>query len=297
MNDEEKMNDAIRSAAADYNRPGTVPREEMWTAIQAARSAAPRKLHIVPAAKPVRRFAWIGMAAAAAMLVASGVGIERYTNRAAPVDAASTPVTTIAGAPQRVAAAETEAPNASKNTESSSAGAEAAPGEAAAAPRPGRSREDIRRDPVVRGTGTLMPLPGTRTASGTSFDRGPSGLTASNAGIYQMATARHLADTEALLTSFSVGSRDAGMNAQFSEWARGLLSNTRLLLDSPAGDDPRRAKLLQDLEAVLAQIVQLSPSATGTDRELVNGSIDEGHVMSRLRTAIPAGQPRGILER
>ena len=87
------------------------------------------------------------------------------------------------------------------------------------------------------------------------------------------------------------------MDAQFAGWAKGLLSNTRLLLDSPAGDDPRRAKLLQDLELVLAQIVQLSPNAAATDRELIQGSIQNAHVMTRLRSAIPADQPRGILEK
>ena len=115
--------------------------------------------------------------------------------------------------------------------------------------------------------------------------------------LYQVATLRHLADAEALLTSFSFESRDATVNKNFADWAKGLLSNTRLLLDSPAGDDPRRAKLLQDLELVLAQIVQLSPGAAATDRELIQGSIQEGQVITRLRTAIPAGQPREILER
>ena len=89
----------------------------------------------------------------------------------------------------------------------------------------------------------------------------------------------------------------AGPVAQFAGWARGLLSNTRLLLDSPAGDDPRRAKLLQDLELVLAQIVQLSPNAAAQERDLIQGSISNGHVMTRLRSAIPAGQPRGIQEK
>jgi hypothetical protein len=108
---------------------------------------------------------------------------------------------------------------------------------------------------------------------------------------------RHLADAEALLTTFTFESRDATMNAKFADWAKGLLSNTRLLLDSPAGDDPRRAKLLEDLELVLAQIVQLKPSAAATDRELIQGSIQEGQVITRLRTAIPASGAREILER
>jgi hypothetical protein len=85
---------------------------------------------------------------------------------------------------------------------------------------------------------------------------------------------------------------------QASIWkAKGLLSNTRLLLDSPAGEDPRRAKLLQDLELVLAQIVQLSPGAPAAEREIVQGSIQNGLVMTRLRSAIPAETPREITER
>jgi hypothetical protein len=119
----------------------------------------------------------------------------------------------------------------------------------------------------------------------------------STSNVYQVATMRHLEDAEALLTSFSLESRDATMNAKFAGWAKGLLSNTRLLLDSPAGDDPRRAKLLQDLELVLAQIVQLSPKAAATDRELIQGSIQEGQVITRLRSAIPATVTGDNLER
>ena len=114
---------------------------------------------------------------------------------------------------------------------------------------------------------------------------------------YQVATQQHLENAEALLTSFALEGHDARMDTQFAGWAKGLLSNTRLLLDSPAGNDPRRAKLLGDLELVLAQIVQLAPNAPAQDRELIQGSIRNGHVMTRLRSAIPADQPKGILEK
>jgi hypothetical protein len=43
---------------------------------------------------------------------------------------------------------------------------------------------------------------------------------------------------------------------------------------------------------VLAQIVQLSPEAPAADRELVQGSIQNGLVMTRLRAAIPADESR-----
>ena len=77
----------------------------------------------------------------------------------------------------------------------------------------------------------------------------------------------------------------------------GTSVNTRLLLDSPAGDDRGGAKLLQELELVLAQIVQLITGRTCGDRELVQGSIQSGLVMTRLRSAIPTGQPSDITER
>jgi hypothetical protein len=119
-------------------------------------------------------------------------------------------------------------------------------------------------------------------------------FTGSSALSYQVATVRHLSNAEALLTAFRNDNKDAALDASLSIWARDLLSNTRLLLDSPAAEDPQRRKLLGDLELVLAEIVQLSPGASAQDRDLVAGSIKNGNVMTRLRSAIPAGQTRGL---
>jgi hypothetical protein len=83
------------------------------------------------------------------------------------------------------------------------------------------------------------------------------------------------------------------MDAQLGSWARELLSKTRLLLDSPVANDPQRRPLLEDLELVLVQIVQLSPGSTPQDRELIEKTLQHDHVMTRLRTAIPAGTQRG----
>jgi len=282
MSEEDRIDEIIRSAASEYNRPPETPRDEMWGAILAARSAPGPRLHVTAGGAPSgyttkRRFgaqyAWIGMAAAAVLLIATGVGIGRWTNRSteqtiaeSPSPVPTTPNDEIRPSPPPI----TEPPQAPSSTE--------------AQPTP-RTQEQIRRAPVIKGTGRLTPIsPNTRVASAPSSN------------IYQVAMVRHLADAEVLLTSFSLGSRDDAMNAQFAGWAKGLLSNTRLLLDSPAGDDPRRAKLLQDLELVLAQIVQLAPDARAEDRQLIEGSIQQGHVMTRLRTAIPADSTR-ILER
>jgi hypothetical protein len=277
MSEEDRIDEIIAKAASDYNRPPATPRDEMWTAIQAARSSAAPKLHIVHAA-PKRfgtRFAWMGMAAAAVLLVATGVGIGRFTSGPAAPTVRGNPTRVIANAPSPLPTPSNDETGPAPSTQPSSS----APSTASAPQPKARTREEIRNAPRIVGKGGLKPLPGTRLAAN-----------APSSNIYQVATVRHLADAEAMLTSFSVGSRDASTNAQFAVWAKGLLSNTRLLLDSPAGDDPRRAKLLQDLELVLAQIVQLSPNAAAEDRELIQGSIQQGHVMTRLRTAIPAGE-------
>jgi len=106
---------------------------------------------------------------------------------------------------------------------------------------------------------------------------------------------QYLSEAEALLTSFRSRSiSDQQMDAQLGTWARQLLTNTRLLLDSPVGADQQRRPLLQDLELVLVQIVQqLSPGSTPQDRELIEKTLQQDHVMTRLRTAIPAGAQHG----
>jgi hypothetical protein len=299
MNNDERIDEIIRNAASGYNRPPATPRDDMWSAIQAAQQQAGPKLHVVSggasaapmggyrtSGRSTPRFAWIGMAAAAALLVATGVGIGRWTGSSAPeVRVADAPAPT---APE-VTGDGIVVPQTRDTTP------EIVPGAAEAATQPsgGRTIEEIRRNPIVTGSGTI-----TRVAS----DSRPQLPTSTGGGevqavSYQVATQQHLENAEALLTSFTLESRDERMNSQFAGWAKGLLSNTRLLLDSPAGDDPRRAKLLQDLELVLAQIVQLSPDAPAADRELVQGNIQSGLVMTRLRSAIPTGQPRDITER
>jgi hypothetical protein len=306
MNNDDRIDEFIRNAASDYNRPPATPRDEMWNAIQAARetaatgpqlrvvggsaAAAPRGGYSV-SKRSTPRYAWFGLAAAAVLLVATGVGIGRWTSpasgtaerRIADAPSLNAPVVTGDGevAPENRGAKPSEATPAPA----------AEPGRQTQQPASGRSREEIRQNPIVVGRGPA------RLLVSESRPSVPTGNGDLQTVSYQVATQQHLQDAEALLTSFTLESRDERMNSQFAGWAKGLLSNTRLLLDSPAGDDPRRAKLLQDLELVLAQIVQLSPEAPAADRELVQGSIQNGMVMTRLRSAIPADQPREITER
>ncbi|HEX9106206.1 MAG TPA: hypothetical protein VF832_03240, partial [Longimicrobiales bacterium] len=102
---------------------------------------------------------------------------------------------------------------------------------------------------------------------------------------------------ELLLTSFRAESKARGsVDPQVAEWAGDILSSTRLLLDSPAGRDPKLKGLLEDLELVLAQIVQLRDvpaNARRGDADLIDHALQQRDLLPRLRTAVPAGAPVG----
>jgi len=106
---------------------------------------------------------------------------------------------------------------------------------------------------------------------------------------YQVAAQQYLARTEVLLTDFRAQSGRGQLDPQFIAAARDLLTTTRLMLDSPAANDPRLQPLLEDLELVLAQISQL-PRESGRKNEmdLINQGLNQRSVLTRLRTASPA---------
>jgi hypothetical protein len=114
---------------------------------------------------------------------------------------------------------------------------------------------------------------------------------------YRLAAQEHLGQSEAFLTLFRASLRQPGDHRLAAASARQLLSTNRLLLDSPAAVDPRTRLLLEDLELVLAEIAQLSPSSRAEDLELIREGIEQGDVMPRLRTAVPAGSAstQGVL--
>ncbi len=307
MTEDDRIDEAIRNAAQSYNRAPAVPRDEMWAAIENARAAGGPRLHVVAGGSPAAvaadrgrrdfgpKFAWWGAAAAAMLLVAAGVGIGRLTSPSGSARSAVNTRDSVAVVPGNAGSL----PQVADNVPRAEVG-DAAEGIAARTSPDGMIERRIGGGAVRPGMESASRGSVPRvTASGSSARRNgpvPRGLAGDAPGTdtYQVATIRHLADAEALLTSFSLETRDQKMDAQLAGWAKGLLSNTRLLLDSPAGEDARRARLLEDLELVLAQIVQLSPAAAASERELIQGSINNGQVMTRLRTAIPAGPTRGL---
>jgi hypothetical protein len=111
--------------------------------------------------------------------------------------------------------------------------------------------------------------------------------------LYRMAASQTLTQAEALLTAYratSESERSAGSTLQLGTWGRQVLGSTRLLIDSPAGNDPQLRALLEDLELVLVQIIRLSgPSPDASDREHVDRALKDRDLLPRIRTAVPAG--------
>ena len=107
--------------------------------------------------------------------------------------------------------------------------------------------------------------------------------------VYQVAATQYLSRTETFLTGFRADLRAGRAEARFPGQARDLLTTTRLLLDSPAADDPRMRALLEDLELVLVQISQLPSRRAAHDTDLITQDMDQRNVLPKLRSAIPAG--------
>jgi hypothetical protein len=215
---------------------------------------------------------WLGAAAAAMLLVATGVGIGRWTAAPPRQVAATLPATPVVVEPGSDSGTQVAGVNA--------AGTSSEP----AIRRTDRPDAVTTREAVRSGSNGR---PDSRVAI-------RSNSTQDSSSAYQLTTVHHLSEAEALLTSFRTRTNtDQQMDAQLGAWARQLLSNTRLLLDSPVANDPQRRPLLEDLELILVQIVQLSPGSATQDRDLIEKTLQQEHVLTRLRTAIPAGAQRG----
>ncbi len=126
-------------------------------------------------------------------------------------------------------------------------------------------------------------------------DAGSGGAADARTGnaTYEKATSAHLVGAEAMLMSFTSAAPRTGADTSVTRWAKDLLTDTRLLMDSPAATDANRRRLLQDLERVLVQIVQQSPAESNAEvRAHVERSMDRTHMIMRLR-AMQAAAPNG----
>lgn len=170
--------------------------------------------------------------------------------------------------------------------------------QAIAARRAARQRRTAAWRPVLRwGVGIAAVLAlgiGIGRMTAPPLRTGPTRVAVTPGGdreplAYRVAAAQYLTRTEALLTGFRSEAPSGQADAQFARQARDLLGATRLMLDCPAGRDPRLKGLLEDLESVLAQIAQLPPSGDREDVKLINQGLEQRNVLLRLRTANPSG--------
>jgi hypothetical protein len=118
---------------------------------------------------------------------------------------------------------------------------------------------------------------------------GPSGGVAQGIA-YQVAATQYLSRAETFLTEFRADSRQGGLDPRFANQAGELLTHTRLMLDSPAADNPRVRALLEELELVLVQIAHLGVQPSRRDDlDLITQGMEQRGVLTKLRSAIPAG--------
>jgi uncharacterized membrane-anchored protein YhcB (DUF1043 family) len=107
---------------------------------------------------------------------------------------------------------------------------------------------------------------------------------------YRDQTSRYLGQTAALLISLPAKDASGKTDAAFAGKAADLLVTTRLLIDSPAAQDPKMRSLLEDLELVLVQIARLRTERNRGDLDLIHQAVEQGDVLSRLNSAVVTNQ-------
>ena len=283
---DDRIDEMLVLGARDYNEPGSVPREEMWARIAAARprgrAQAPRGRGPIDGAEGVGRRSWsgllvwpgVGVAAAAVLIL--GITIGRQLERAAP----SLPAPGAKGNASVATATQTI----KAHPDSGTGAGITANGDSLLA----KIREETdRTGQTVRRLATGKPEPAASRTPALPSDR--SGAEESSALAYHLVVLQHLAGSEAMITAFRTSARRGEVDAQMASWSRDLLSTTRMLEASPAADDPTMKRLLEDLDLVIGQIVIYVTHGTNNPEELdlIEQSITSRGVITKLRT-VPA---------
>lgn len=116
-----------------------------------------------------------------------------------------------------------------------------------------------------------------------------SGAGDPNREVLMLAANRYLSRTESFLTRYKAGDPTIQNDEKTREWARRSLTDVRLLIDSPAGEDPEMKPLLLELEVVLARVLQASDEESSEGRERVQERLSDQSLLPRLRSLIPVG--------
>jgi hypothetical protein len=145
------------------------------------------------------------------------------------------------------------------------------------------------------GIGRLLPnsnktSPAMSTASTAATHQSIPPDTSAVVDAYRDQTSRYLGQTAALLISLPAKDASGKTDAAFAGKAADLLVTTRLLIDSPAAQDPKMRSLLEDLELVLVQIARLRTERNRGDLDLIHQAVEQGDVLSRLNSAVVTNQ-------
>lgn len=103
---------------------------------------------------------------------------------------------------------------------------------------------------------------------------------------YDATTSEYLGQAAAMLVALPGQLNSRQSNPNYFAQLEDLLLQTRLLMDSPAGDDPALHALLEDLEVVLIQVVRLQADRDPIKIELLHDALERRDVMPRLRNAV-----------
>lgn len=109
--------------------------------------------------------------------------------------------------------------------------------------------------------------------------------------VYEVAATDYLQRIDAFLMLFRSEAQAGRADAEVAEWARDLLTMARLMMDSPAGDDPQLRLLFEDLELILAQITQYTSQQDETELEMIEEGLDTREVIVRLRAHLTGTNP------
>ena len=245
----------IVRAARDYNQPGPVPRDEIWNRIAEARRS---QVDAQSTSLPARKRYWVwpGVGVAAAGLVAVGIAIGRGVERT------------------HVQEQGKRAPLAAAPRDSLRSG----PDLVTTAPRQVAGNSDSARDSA-------------RVEAQSSLGDQPNSMNVA----YRLAVVNHVVGSEAMITAFRASARRGDVDPQLAKWSRDLLGETRLLESAAPADDATMKRLLEDLELVLAQIVQYSNRGMHSpeDLDLIERSIRRRSVISNIRNLSVGQMPSG----
>jgi len=282
---DDRMDEIIRDAARDYNRPpaGGAPREEIWARVQRARQA-PRAASAPTTTAPRREWIWRGVGIAAVLAI--GIAIGQYVERSHTARSTS---------PETARQIASSTPDTARNPDSL-ASRSASPETSVASPVEGTRSPQLAVGPAPAAVRSTRERSNQEPIAGRGLSPSTSGPQTSDGLALRLALVKHLAGTEAMLTSFRTSAKSGDVDSQILVWARDLLRTTRLLQTSAASaNDPALRRLLDDLELVLLQISQYTAKASdhAQELELIERSIEKRGVIAKLRTTTPAAFPAG----